>query len=236
MLSNFFTLAPHIYKADFDKEANEFLSKYYPEALEIPMAVPIMKIARERMGLRIIEAHLSEDFSILGQMCFTNGVEDIYDKESEEFHAVKVRYGTIIIDPDTIKKRNEGCKNNTVAHECYHWHKHRDYHISISLQKSSKSIMQICKYDEKPESTYSSWTDEDWMEWQANGVAPRIIMPLEQFKTVVKQLMMEYDDNPFIGNKWYSMEDWVVSSLASFFKVSKKSAGIRLKETCSCLL
>lgn len=29
----------------------------------------------------------------------------------------------MIIDPDTIVKRNEGCKNNTIAHECFHWHK-----------------------------------------------------------------------------------------------------------------
>jgi hypothetical protein len=235
MLSTFFTLAPQIYKAEFDDEANKFLLKYYPEALETPMAVPILEIARKKMGLRIVERHLSEDFKILGQMCFTNGVEDIYDKETEEFRAVKVRYGTMIIDPDTIIKRNEGCKNNTVAHECYHWHKHRDYHISISVQKSSKSIKQVCKYDEKPESTYSSWTDEEWMEWQANGVAPRILMPLNSFKTMVEQLMTEYDDNAFINGKCYSLHDWVTNSLARFFKVAKKSVEIRLVETGYCL-
>jgi Zn-dependent peptidase ImmA (M78 family) len=235
MLSSFFTLAPQIYKSEFDNEANNFLLKYYPEALEIPLAVPIIKIAREKMGLQIIERHLSEDFSILGQMVFTNGVEDIYDKEKEEFRAFKIRYGTMIIDPDTILKRNEGCKNNTVAHECYHWHKHRDYHISISVQKSSKSIKQVCRFDEKPETTYSSWTDEEWMEWQANGVAPRILMPLNPFKTMVEQLMTEYDEDAFAGTKWYSLHNWAVNNLARFFKVSKKSVEIRLSETGYCL-
>ena len=38
--------APHICRDDFDKEAIAFLEKYYPEALQSPMAVPILEIAR----------------------------------------------------------------------------------------------------------------------------------------------------------------------------------------------
>ena len=34
--------APHISRNDFDKEAIEFLERYYPEALQSPMAVPIL--------------------------------------------------------------------------------------------------------------------------------------------------------------------------------------------------
>lgn len=64
-------LAPCISKAEFDGEAVAFLGRYYPEALETPMAVPIEDVARHRMGLRIVERRLTEDFSILGQMCFT---------------------------------------------------------------------------------------------------------------------------------------------------------------------
>ena len=64
--------SPRICREDFDKEAVEFLEKYYPEALQRPMAVPILDVARNRMGLRVVKARLTEDFSILGQMCFTN--------------------------------------------------------------------------------------------------------------------------------------------------------------------
>jgi hypothetical protein len=131
--------APHISRNDFDKEAIEFLERYYPEALQSPMAVPILEIARKRMGLRVVERRLSEDFSVLGQMCFTSGIEEIYVKETDEYQSVKVRYGTMIIDPDTIEKRNEGCKNNTIAHEAFHWHKHRDYYIAASVVDPKKS-------------------------------------------------------------------------------------------------
>ena len=100
--------APRICREDFDKEAIAFLEKYYPEALQQPMAVPILEVARNRMGLRVVKKRLTEDLSILGQMCFTNGIEEIYIKETDEYKEVKVRCGTMIIDPDTIAERNEG--------------------------------------------------------------------------------------------------------------------------------
>ena len=228
-------LAPCIAKAEFDGEAIAFLEKYYPEALETPAAVPIEYIARHRMGLRIVKRHLTEDFSILGQMCFTSGLTDIYDKENDEYKAVKVRYGTMIIDPDTISKRNEGCKNNTIAHECFHWHKHRDYHIATSIQKDNRAIGRLCAYKEKLETTQPQWNDEDWMEWQACGIAPRILMPIDQFNTMAKRFLNEYSSNPKVRLKWFSVQGWMVHSLASFFKVSKQSAEIRLKETGFCL-
>ena len=227
----FFGGAPRIRKIEFDGEANTFLQQYYPEALQTPMAVPIEDIARYRMGLRIAEKHLTEDFSILGQMCFTSGLTEIYDKERDEYKAVKVRYGTMIIDPDTISKRNNGCRNNTIAHECFHWYKHRDYYISTSVCDDKKAIKWHSKYEESNEATQSLWTDEDWMEWQARGIAPRILMPLDPFNATVRRLSEEYIINPDIHNKQYSFRSWIINNLSLFFKVSKQSVKIRLKET-----
>ena len=62
-------LVPVIHKSEFDDVAAEFLTAYCPEALETPMPVPIMKIARKKLGLIVCTKYrLSEDFSILGQM------------------------------------------------------------------------------------------------------------------------------------------------------------------------
>ena len=235
MLSDFSNLTPHISKTEFDGEATAFLQKYYPEALQSPMEVPIIFVARHRMGLRIVERRLSEDFSILGQMCFTSGLAEIYDKDTDEYKEVKVRYGTMIIDPDTINKRNEGCKNNTVAHECFHWHKHRDYYISTSVRVKTKAVESRFSYEEKPESSQPQWTDEDWMEWHAREIAPRILMPIDTFCNVVERFIADYLDKPATHRKWHSLHRWVVNSLSEFYKVSKKSAEIRLEETGYCL-
>ena len=186
------------------------------------------------MGLRVVERRLTEDFSILGQMCFTNGITEVYDKENDEYREVKARYGTMIIDPDTIVKRNEGCKNNTIAHECFHWHKHRDYHIAASVLDKTKRIIRS-PYEGKPESIKDNWTDEDWMEWQACGIAPRILMPLDPFNVIVMKFLEEYNNDTHIREKWFSCHSWMVNALANFFKVSKQSATIRLNEAGYCM-
>jgi len=221
--------APHICREEFDKEALKFLAKYHPEALKRPMAVPILYIARHRMGLRVVEKRLSEDFSVLGQMCFTSGLTEIYDKEDNSYKMVKARYGTMIIDPDTIAKRNEGCKNNTIAHEAFHWHKHRDYHIAISVVDPQKAARIHCGFEAYDESGKTNWSDEDWMEWQARGIAPRILMPPEQFDEMANQFIEEHSNKAGIRGSWYQHRA-VVKSLADFFQVSKQSVEIRLIE------
>ncbi len=221
--------APHICRDEFDKEALEFLEKYYPEALEQPMAVPILYVVRHRMGLRVVEKRLTEDFSVLGQMCFTSGLTEIYDKEDGSYKMVKARFGTMIIDPDTIAKRNEGCKNNTIAHEAFHWHKHRDYHIAISLFDSKKAVRILSAFGEYDESNRANWSDEDWMEWQARGIAPRILMPPEQFDEMATRYIEEHSNEADLHGSWY-LHRAVINSLADFFQVSKQSAEIRLSE------
>ena len=44
-------LVPVIHKSEFDDVAAKFLTAYCPEALETPMPVPIMNIARKKLGL-----------------------------------------------------------------------------------------------------------------------------------------------------------------------------------------
>ena len=65
--------APHICRDEFDKEALEFLEKYYPEALERPTAVPILYVARHRMGLRVVEKRVSNSSSVWLDCPFVDG-------------------------------------------------------------------------------------------------------------------------------------------------------------------
>ena len=61
------------------------------------MAVPITSIAEQSMKLRLLTHHLSEDLSIFGQMVFTKGVVEIYDKAEDEYRMIEVDSGTMII-------------------------------------------------------------------------------------------------------------------------------------------
>ncbi len=82
------SLVPRMYKSEFDDKAAEILAQHCPEALEKPMPVPIEEIARDKLHLLIKEYHLSEDLSILGQMCFTDGLVEIYDPSVSQWGQV----------------------------------------------------------------------------------------------------------------------------------------------------
>lgn len=223
-------LVPVISKSEFDDEATAFLNRFCPEALAEPMAVPIADIVKNKMGLTIREERLTEDFSIFGQMCFTSGLAEIYDRDKEEYREIHVKRGTMIIDPDTLLQRNLGCMNNTIAHESVHWFKHRNYHILQSVLDGRQSVAFRCPTNHVSEELVNTWKDEDWMEWQANGIAPRILMPKQTVGIVFGRLVIESEGNPFIAARLMPPTRWVIEQLADFYKVSKQSAEIRLRE------
>lgn len=224
------TYVPHIWKSELDTEATTFLAKYYPQALKTPMCVPIEKIATEIMQLTVVEYHLSEDLSILGQMCFTDGMAEIYDPVNDEYREIFVKAGTMIIDPDTYAKRNLGSKRNTMAHESYHWFRHRRYHLMAAQLAGEIKPVHRCPTVPKSESIQTEWTDEDWMEWQANNVAPRILMPKETVGAVYEKMAAESLKNAFVAKGLRPQAEWVVEQTAGFYMVSKQAAEIRLKE------
>jgi len=241
-------LVPRMRKTDFDCEATHFLEKYCPEALKRPMPVPIEEIAN-RMGLTIIRTRITEDFSVFGMMCFTRGKVDYFDKDYGGYAEMVVKEGTMLIDPDVRAERNKGCENNTISHECLHWERHRQYHQFLS-SIGEMSVAMRCSTAAKAE--WQNKTDEDWMEWQANGIAPRILMPKQTVRPKILSLSDRYDYLRSQGNEYppyeCSQEElilaisehasvhctdkqiWIRDRLADFYKVSKQSAGIRMIE------
>ena len=221
---------PHIWKSELDAEASAFLIKFYPEALKMPMCVPIEHIVKNVMHLKVVEHYLSEDLSILGQMCFTDGMAEIYDPVNDEYREIFVKTGTMIIDPDTYAKRNLGSKRNTMAHDGYHWFRHRGYYLMAAQCDNEVKRVYRCPTVAKSESIQTEWTDEDWIEWQANNVAPRILMPKETVCAVYEKMIKESQKNPFIAKGLRPQSEWIIEQTAGFYMVSKQAAYIRLKE------
>ncbi|RJQ40419.1 MAG: ImmA/IrrE family metallo-endopeptidase [Nitrospiraceae bacterium] len=223
-------LVPYIAKEQFDNVATEFLKKYCPEALRSPMEIPIETIARDKMNLSVEHVNITEDLSIYGQIFFTEGGAEVYKPDTDEFIVVKVKRGTVFIDPNVFFMRNLGCERNTLAHECLHWFKHKAYHTLQNLNSNKMAAACKCPTEQKAEAKSAQWTDEDWMEWQANGIAPKILMPKDMFR-------IQADKNKYLKklspkDSEYSQRylELAVAELADFFKVSKQSATIRLKE------
>ncbi|HFV0175545.1 TPA: XRE family transcriptional regulator [Streptococcus agalactiae] len=212
----------YIRKKDFDDIAEKFLRKYYPQALTQPTPVPVETIVSE-MGLSIHQEKLTIDNSVFGKMVFKDtDVEVIEDEQLVSKHFNK---GSILVDKDVVFKRNVGSYNNTVIHECVHWELHKVFHeVKMVLDKDHS---QVSSWTEENLADSSMWTSLDWMEWQANGIAPRILMPKVQTRIKIRELFQTLTlVNPDISRSELVQE--VVDNLATFFEVSRQAAKIRM--------
>ena len=97
----------------------------------------------------------------------------------------------------------------------------------VAPKKAVKIRSGFDKYDE---SAKANWSDEDWLEWQARGIAPRILMPPVQFDEMANRFIGEFSTAKTCNSSRHLLHRYVVNSLAAFFNVSKQSAEIRLGE------
>jgi len=208
---------------DFEAEAEAFLRKYCKEVLDSPQATPIREIAQKQMNLDIVETEsLSPDDSIQGAIAFTAGIIEVYDWSSEEYIGYKVTQPTVFLDSDIL---NPGRANNTLAHECYHWYKHRAYFRYQNTHNLGSEFAFRCLTTGQRDRN-KHWSDIDKMEWQARTIAPKILMP----RCTVRMLLSERMGNTRDRNDQLSLLKAVVAEIAKTYKVSRQSAAIRISE------
>ena len=219
-------LVPIIARDAFENEATKFLEKYYPLALQEPVDVPIRKIADD-MGLSIIEdSLLSSELDIFGLVVFEDG--NIKDK-NKNIVIRNAKRGTVLIDPRVYYERTLGTVNFTIAHECFHWYRHQPYHALMKMLGANDELGKIiqCSIGSNAKDS-EKWKAVDWMEWQANGVAPHILMPTNTAKIKISELIEKYHIH-FDGTDGYLIEE-MISELADFYGLSKQAVKMRIRE------
>ena len=219
-------LVPIISRDAFENEATKFLEKYYPLALQEPVAVPIRKIA-EDMGLSVIEdSLLSSELDIFGLVVFEDG--NIKDK-NKNIVIRNAKRGTVLIDPRVYYERTLGTVNFTIAHECFHWYRHQPYHALMKMLGANDELGKIiqCSIGSNAKDS-EKWKAVDWMEWQANGVAPHILMSTNTAKIKISELIEKYHIH-FDGTDGYQIEE-MISELADFYGLSKQAVKMRMRE------
>ena len=219
-------LVPYMYEDDVEKHAEDFLKRHYPKALLQPMPLPVEEIA-ESMGMKIYYRDLGDN--VFGKTYF--GSEEVEVQKSfvdKELTTITTQPGTMLINPDMYFCYNVGTMNNTIIHECVHWDRHqRPFELQKLLMGESKSIScEIVKtYDGMPKNASAL----KWMEWQANQLAPRILLPAKTTKAKMKELINKYSKECPNCRKAEQLEK-AVYDLAAFFQVSVIAAKIRLIE------
>lgn len=216
-------LVPIIYKEKLDLVARNFLKRYYPESLKTPMAIEPKELA-EKMGLSVEVKEITKDLSVFGQIFFRDSNSEFYDSDKDEVYEEEVKARTIFVDPKAFFLRNLGSVNNTIVHECVHWELHR---LAFELERLyDEDLTAIrCKVIGGIEGDNKQSTN--WMEWQANALAPRIQMPLAMFKTKAFEYIKYYKEK-FNTTKLIDVLEKVIDSLATHFVVSREAAKIRM--------
>lgn len=217
------SLVPLIQSEELEAVATDFLCRHYPEALKTPMAVEPQQLTMN-MGLNVIVKNITKDFSVFGQIYFHDCETELYDEDSDEMVKTNVDARTIFVDPKAYFLRNLGAVNNTIVHECVHWDKHRKAFELERLYNNNVSKIKCQVVGGIKDSTRDA---TDWMEWQANALAPRIQMPISTFKTKAFELIKQYKAEIGTSEVIDVMEP-VIDALASFFCVSRLAAKIRM--------
>jgi len=217
------SLVPIINKEQLEFVAADFLRRHYPEALKTPMAIEPQVLA-EKMGLAVKMREITKDFSVFGQIYFHDCDAEFYDEDSDEMVQAHVDARTIFVDPKAYFLRNLGSVNNTIVHECVHWDQHRK---AFELERLYNSNATRIKCQVVGGIKDNNRDATDWMEWQANALAPRIQMPISTFKTkafeFIKQFRAELGTFELID-----IMEPVIDALAAFFCVSRTAAKIRM--------
>ena len=170
------------------------------------------------MGLTVYHAPLPN--GIVGRTYFNGANVEAYENKARtETMEIAICPGTILVNPDVFFMRNIGSVNNTVIHECVHWDKHYKFFelqklLNPELQSISCAVVE--EYKKKPNQLENELS---WMEWQANALAPKILIPAKTGKVKLSEILnrprSSYHDRLRDG---YVME-LAISEFTDFFKV-----------------
>lgn len=220
-------LVPYMGKDQYDEEARQFLKRNnYTEVLLEPKALDPMVLA-ERMGIQILTKTITSDFSVFGQIFFEECETEFYDSKSDSMYKEVVSEKTIVVDPQAFMLRNLGSVNNTIVHECVHWDRHRKA-FQLERLYNDKATQIKCEVVGGIRNTGAACST-DWMERQANALAPKILMPMDMFKRKSIERIKHYQ-KALNKTEIVDVLEPVITDLSTFYNVSLCAAKIRLVE------
>lgn len=219
-------LVPYITKQEYEHYANEILEKYYypfyPEAKHSPERINTDELAK-RMGLSVINTSISKSKSIFGQIFFADSEVTIFDSDKNQNVKRIVKKNTILVDSNAAFLYSFGSRSMTIAHECVHSYYHRKAFLFAKMFNKNLNYIQ-CQVNGKMKNAELN-TTAHWMEIQANGIAPHILMPKESFEAYAKILFKMYIKESQVGTLGINN---IIETLALTYDVTVYAARKRL--------
>ena len=204
---------------DCEREAEEFLGKFFQEGLgDTPVTFDAQLVAR-RMGAAVRRADLSDRGSRVYGLFFPEARREVIIDEDGNRVEADLPDNTILYD---VSIENDEVKlSDTIAHECVHNYKDRPFFF---LQKHfGHQIGCFCYSPGKKQEPDALGQAER----QVSRLVPRIKMPRRQFVRKASELIVE---NGMKGYRDWQVYEKTIEQLAAFYYVSKEAARIRMVE------
>lgn len=216
-------LVPIIHHSDYEKYATEILNKYYPEAFVDDKTIDATILAT-RMGLNIIRRRIAKNKSIFGQIYYDDTSVKLFNDEINDYEIVSIPANTIIIDKTANSAYSYGCENITIAHECVHAYLHRKAFKFNRLFNDKLSTLISCTI--KGEIKHIDASDDfSFIESQANGIAPCLLLPKEKLTRMYKKQLEAFIN---IGDSRFDAINVTIQELASRLCVTNYAIKKRL--------
>ena len=91
----------------------------------------------------------------------------------------------MLVNPNTFFMYNIGTINNTIIHECVHLERYKMFFELMRLLSHECHFIS-CQIVEIYGKDKTKSTPLDWIEWQANTLAPKILMPASTTKKFIQ--------------------------------------------------
>lgn len=167
-----------IKREEYQKYADNLVKCYGIERDESGAINPIDLLTK--MNVHIILGAPSIDTKTYGMIVFEDMNMRIFDYRDSKWKEQLVKANTIIIDPITILKTSIASVKVTICHEAFHFHYHR---MALKLMRFFSKQPSYLEYDNNDKSSNEAIK---WMEIQAYGVAPYILVSDDAIKEYVK--------------------------------------------------
>ena len=162
-------ILPFVLERQLERDALKVLKEFgFGQCIHTPQVLDPDLLA-QRMGLTIQYRHLSKEKRVFGAVFMDDCEAAFYRPNEDAMVQENVRAGTIIVDEQASQTRPIGSINNTIVHECLHWHRHRKAYYLARLIAGRQPIS--CLVDG---GMAGGVTDRlPGIEWQANALADR---------------------------------------------------------------
>ena len=182
-------LVPYIYTASLEEIADDFLLFYCGDTIYDGYRFPLENILAE-LEIKYYLADLPDN--CFGRMYFRKAVVTVYSQDPYIGDVKQVdkeiEPGTMLINRQKYYLGIDGTQRLTIAHELIHWHFHQKY-ISLLALLDDHTDMMSCEIEPgRFEEGMTMAQKAHWfVEWQANALAMRIVMPRELMKKAIKE-------------------------------------------------